>query len=91
MTPELEALGLSERSVEGEAHVFLDEHDLHGRMITMGDLMGAGHCVPGIRTWFTQKNMDWRQLMRGGYSAEELALLGDGLMLSALRTILKRG
>jgi hypothetical protein len=91
MTPELETLGLSARPVAGETHIFLDEHDLHGRMISMGDLMDAGHCVPGIRTWFTQKNMDWRQLMRGGYPADDLALLGDGLVLAALRTILKRG
>lgn len=91
MTPELEALGLSERLVDGEAHVFLDDHDLSARVIVMGDLMDAGHCVPGIRAWFTQKGMDWRQLMRGGYPASDLAILGDGLMLSALRTILKRG
>lgn len=90
MTPELEKLGLSERRVGKKTHVFLDNYDLHGRLITMGDLMDAGHCVPGIRAWFTQKDMDWRQLMKGGYRADELAQLGDGLMLSALRTIMKR-
>ncbi len=84
---ELIALGVTVR----EGRVFLDEHDLTGRFVVMGDLMGAGHCVPGIKTWFGGKELEWRQLLKGGYPAADLAMLGDGLMLSAIRTILKKG
>ena len=88
MSEELVLLGVTQDDL---GHVLLDDVDLEGRMIQMGDLMKAGHCVPGIKTWFTEKDMDWRQLLRGGYPASDLALTGDGLMLSAIRTILKKG
>lgn len=46
-------------------------------IITMDDCRKAGHCAPGIRTWFGQQGLDFRKFMREGIPAVEMLATGD--------------
>lgn len=50
------------------------------------DARRAGYCVPGIRSWFTEKGLDFRAFARGELTAADIReAVGDDALLD--RTI----
>lgn len=47
--------------------------------ITVREIRQTGHCVRGIKTWFTSHGYDFKQVVREGVSIEEIRALNDGL------------
>jgi len=45
--------------------------------ITMTDCRAAGHCVRGIRDWFLARDLDFRDFLRNGISADIMLSFGD--------------
>lgn len=41
--------------------------------ITIDDIRKAGHCVSGARTWFQRHQLDFREFLKRGESADLLA------------------
>lgn len=39
----------------------------------MTDVMLAGHCASGVRRWFRERGLDFRDFMRNGMEANEFA------------------
>lgn len=47
--------------------------------ITIDDIIKAGHCPSGARTWFNAHSLDFRDFLKNGVEAEVLLATGDGL------------
>lgn len=45
--------------------------------ITMDDCIRAGHCPSGVRRWFHDHQLDFRQHMKAGTSANAMLATGD--------------
>lgn len=46
--------------------------------LTMSDALRAGHCVRGVRAWFSSQGLDFRDFMKNGIQEETIAALRDG-------------
>lgn len=67
----------------------MDAPDL---IITMDDCRKAGHCPPGVRTWFRQQGLDFRAFMKVGIPAREMLATGDAQGAQVVeRTLARRG
>lgn len=58
-----------------------NEYDFN---VTMTDILAAGHCVAGAKSWATTNNIDWHRFIRGGVPAQELLDTGDGQALQVV-------
>lgn len=47
-------------------------------VITVSDCRQAGHCARGIRRWFEDHGLDFRDFCRNGISAQVMWDTGDG-------------
>jgi len=56
-------------------------------IITITDLRKVGHCARGIKTWFDEKGLNFRQFLAEGISVEKFAATGDGNALRALKKL----
>lgn len=45
-------------------------------IITIEDIRRAGHCVSGTRAWFSRQNLDFRDFLKNGISAEKFLATG---------------
>jgi hypothetical protein len=45
--------------------------------ITMADCLKCGHCVSGIRNWFSARDLDFRQFVRQGISVKDFTAEPD--------------
>lgn len=45
--------------------------------ITMDDCIKAGHCPTGVRKWFHDHSLDFRQFMKSGIPAEQMLACND--------------
>lgn len=48
-------------------------------IITIDDIVKAGHCASGARRYFNEHGMDFRAFMREGIRASEFIEKGDAL------------
>ena len=46
--------------------------------ITLKDCCHAGHCIPGLREWFKNHDLDFRDFVRNGITVSRLRSLKDG-------------
>lgn len=46
-------------------------------MITMTDCRAAGYCATGIRRWFHEYNLDFRDFLKNGIDEATLLATGD--------------
>lgn len=44
----------------------------------MSDALKAGHCVRGVRAWFTERGWNFRDFVKNGIALERVAELKDG-------------
>jgi hypothetical protein len=44
----------------------------------MSDARRAGHCVRGVRAWFHEQGLDFRDFVKNGIALERVAELKDG-------------
>lgn len=58
--------------------------------ITMDDCRKAGHCASGVRRWFNEQGIDFRQLMRQGTSANGMLATGDAQGIGVVAHTLAR-
>jgi hypothetical protein len=59
------------------------------QIITISDMRAAGHCVSGVRRWFGEQGLDFRDFLLNGIPASTLIATGDA---QAQRVVdLKRG
>ncbi len=58
-------------------------------IITIDDVMAAGHCARGTRRWFESYGLDFRAFLRNGIPAREMEATGDALGLDVVAR--KRG
>jgi hypothetical protein len=59
-------------------------------IITMDDCRKAGHCASGVRRWFTDQQIDFREFMRAGIPAATLLATGDALGQQVVARTIKR-
>lgn len=57
--------------------------------ITIDDCL-AGHCAKGVRRWFNEQGLDFRQLMRQGASANALLATDDAQGIKVVARALTR-
>lgn len=48
-------------------------------LITVDDVRYAGHCVPGLKSWFSQHGLDLRDFIQNGVRESVLREKGDAL------------
>jgi hypothetical protein len=48
-------------------------------VITIDDVMAAGHCARGTRRWFDSHGLDFRKFLKQGIPAADMAATGDAL------------
>jgi hypothetical protein len=48
-------------------------------IITMNDVMQAGHCARGARRWFENHDLDFRSFLKNGIDSELFVEKGDHL------------
>lgn len=48
-------------------------------VITIDDVMAAGHCARGARRWFETYGLDFRRFLKEGIPAKDMAATGDAL------------
>jgi hypothetical protein len=46
-------------------------------IITMNDISRAGHCARGTKAFFRENELDFRDFLKNGIAASELAATGD--------------
>lgn len=61
-----------------------------GLIITMDDIMRAGHCAMGARSWFRRHGLDFNGFMQHGIAASEFLEKGDCLAEQVVDATLKR-
>lgn len=44
----------------------------------MEDCRRAGHCVRGVRAWFNQAGLDFRDFLKNGIAVEQIESMHDG-------------
>lgn len=59
-------------------------------IITMSDIVRAGHCARGSRRWFDDHELDFRGFLKNGILATVLAATGDALALQVIERKLRR-
>lgn len=59
-------------------------------IITMDDIIKAGHCASGARRYFRAHGMDFNDFMRNGISATEFMEKGDALAVRVVARKLAR-
>ncbi len=47
-------------------------------MITVTDCRRAGHCATGIKRWFDDYDLDFRDFLKNGIDEEKFLATGDG-------------
>lgn len=61
-------------------------------IIYINDLRQSGYCVEGIRQWFEERDLDFRDFVRNGIAADILIGYGDALVDKAIdRVLIERG
>lgn len=78
MEEQIEGLEIGDR-------VILDGVDVSDFTITMGDCMSAGHCVRGIRQWFSHYELDFRLFVKQGISGHIFLSTRDGHAIQIVR------
>ena len=68
-----------------ELHAVLDGVDVSDLHITLGDIMRAGHCVSGSRSWFDSAEVDFKTFAREGVKAPALLVKGDAYAIAVVR------
>ncbi|MEL4071745.1 hypothetical protein WKW50_16495 [Ochrobactrum sp. GPK 3] len=48
-------------------------------IVTMEDLRKCAMCASGVRRWFLDNNLDFKDFLQNGISAEKLLTLNDAL------------
>lgn len=61
-------------------------------IITMDDCIKAGHCPVGVRNWFRQQGLNFRNFMKNGIPARDMLATGDAQGKQVVeRTVTRRG
>lgn len=47
-------------------------------IVTVTDMRRAGYCASGIRGWFEQHDLDFRDFLKNGIDIETIREIGDG-------------
>lgn len=58
--------------------------------ITINDIRKTGHCVAGIRTWFTLHGLDFKTFLQEGLPASVLLDTGDELARDVVAKVKER-
>jgi hypothetical protein len=53
-------------------------------IITVTDIRNAGHCAAGIKRWFDEHELNFRDFLKNGIDAEILIASGDELALQSV-------
>lgn len=48
-------------------------------LVTIDDIIAAGHCVSGAKRWFRIHGLDFRAFLQNGARASDLLATGDAL------------
>jgi hypothetical protein len=56
-------------------------------IVTINDIRKTGHCVRGIRQWFSLHNLDFADFLNHGISASDLIATGDQLAADVIDKI----
>lgn len=67
-----------------------DDPRLDGMKITIDDVRSANHCSRGIKNWFTEKGLDFRDFLKNGISAKDFLATRDGLAERVVRLKMDR-
>ena len=59
-------------------------------IITIDDIRKCGYCVTGARSWFTERDMDFRTFIREGIDAQEFLEKGDAKARIVVEAKIKR-
>lgn len=59
-------------------------------LITMRDLECNGMCARGVRRWFIDQGLDFKEFLKNGISSLELSGTGDGLGIKAVEMVRSR-
>ncbi|MEN3144642.1 hypothetical protein ABDF71_21870 [Ochrobactrum sp. WV_118_8] len=59
-------------------------------VISMEDLRKCGMCASGVRRWFLDHNLDFKDFLANGIASSALVELGDALGLRAVELTRKR-
>lgn len=58
--------------------------------VTLAELRALNYCASGIRAWCARYGLDFRKLVREGFTFEELEATGDHFGLAAVALARKR-
>lgn len=61
-----------------------------GLRITVADTSGAGYCPRGVKGWFAAHNLDYRDFLANGISAEDFLATGDGQAIRVVERVIER-
>jgi hypothetical protein len=61
------------------------------RRITIDDIMAAGHCAKGARSWFRTMGLDFTTFLKDGLPASDLLATGDALAEQVVSRAMSRG
>lgn len=53
--------------------------------ITVTDCRNAGHCVKGIKNWFDQYGLDFKDFLRNGIDEETFLATNDAYAIEIVR------
>lgn len=61
-------------------------------IIFINDFRQSGYCVEGIRQWFEERDLDFRDFVRNGMAADIFLAEGDALVNKTIeRVLIERG
>ena len=59
-------------------------------VIRVEDMLAAGHCVAGVRSWFAHYGFDFRHVLKHGIPARDALMTGDAHAIAVVKAKLDR-